>query len=87
MRAAEATLTCVVVVSACFREVIQPVLEREGAGYLQLVANSVQFGPDRTGGALPARRGACDVCGEECKRAVVRELRDGYATVVYIGDG
>jgi 2-hydroxy-3-keto-5-methylthiopentenyl-1-phosphate phosphatase len=87
VRAAEAAGDRVVVVSAGFREVIQPVLEREGVGHLELVANSVQFGPDRTQVRFLHGEGACDVCGEECKRAVVRELRDGYATVVYIGDG
>jgi 2-hydroxy-3-keto-5-methylthiopentenyl-1-phosphate phosphatase len=87
VRAAEAAGDRVVVVSAGFREVIQPVLEREGVGHLELVANSVQFGPERTEVRFLHGDGACDVCGEECKRAVVRELRDGYATVVYIGDG
>jgi 2-hydroxy-3-keto-5-methylthiopentenyl-1-phosphate phosphatase len=87
VRAAEAAGDRVVVVSAGFRSVIQPVLEREGVGHLELIANEVRFGPERTEVRFLHGDGPCDVCGEECKRTVVRELRDGFGTVVYIGDG
>jgi 2-hydroxy-3-keto-5-methylthiopentenyl-1-phosphate phosphatase len=87
VRAAEAAGDRVVVVSAGFRSVIQPVLEREGVGHLEVIANEVRFGPERTEVRFTHGDGVCGVCGEECKRSVVRELRGGYDTVVYIGDG
>jgi 2,3-diketo-5-methylthio-1-phosphopentane phosphatase len=87
VRAAEVAGDRVVVVSAGFREVIQPVLEREGVGQLEIVGNSVAFGRDRTEVRFLHGDGTCDVCGEECKRATVRDLRDGYGSVVYVGDG
>jgi 2-hydroxy-3-keto-5-methylthiopentenyl-1-phosphate phosphatase len=87
VRAAQAAGDRVVVISAGFRSVIQPVLDREGLGRLELIANDVHFGPSRTDVGFTYGDGACDVCGEECKRSVVRDLRDGHAAVVYIGDG
>ncbi|MDX6592987.1 MAG: 2-hydroxy-3-keto-5-methylthiopentenyl-phosphate phosphatase [Gaiellales bacterium] len=74
-----------VVVSSGFEAIIRPVLEREGVGGLQLVANQVRFSPERT--VVEFRHGeACDVCSQECKRSSVRDL-NGSGQVVMIGDG
>ena len=74
-----------VVVSSGFKSVIRPVLEREGVGHLELLAHDVRFGPD--GSEVMFRSSdACDECGEECKRPVVRSL-DGDRPTVYVGDG
>ena len=75
----------VVVVSSGFRDVISPVLAREGVGDLELYAHDVRFGPQ--GSTVTFRHGEpCSVCGEECKRSVVDGL--GHAgPVAYIGDG
>ena len=83
--AAEAEGHRVVVVSSGFKSVIRPVLEREGVGHLELLAHDVRFGAD--GSEVMFRSGeACDECGEECKRPVVRSL-DGDRPTVYVGDG
>ena len=83
--AAEAAGDRVVVVSSGFESVIRPILEREGLGRLELVAHDVRFTPE--GGIVDFRHGEpCPVCGEECKRSVVEERRDGRE-VVYVGDG
>jgi HAD superfamily phosphoserine phosphatase-like hydrolase len=74
-----------VIVSSGFEAIIRPVLEREGVGELELVANQVRFSPQRT--VVEFRHGeACDVCSEECKRSSVRDL-NGSGTVVMVGDG
>jgi 2,3-diketo-5-methylthio-1-phosphopentane phosphatase len=85
VRAAEAAGDRVVVVSSGFESVIRPILEREGLGRLEVVAHDVRFTPE--GGIVDFRHGeVCPVCGEECKRSVVDEMRDGHE-VAYIGDG
>jgi 2-hydroxy-3-keto-5-methylthiopentenyl-1-phosphate phosphatase len=74
-----------VVVSSGFESIIRPVLERAGVGGVEVVAHEVRFSPD--GSTVEFRHGQdCEVCGQECKRSVVREL-DGGGDVVYIGDG
>jgi 2,3-diketo-5-methylthio-1-phosphopentane phosphatase len=74
-----------VVLSSGFRELIAPVLEREGLGRLELVSNRID--PDPSGWRAYFRdESTCDVCGEPCKRAAV--LAEANATeTVYIGDG
>ncbi len=75
----------VVVVSSGFEVVIRPVLEAEGVGDIELVAHDVRFSPEGTDVRFrPAE--VCDVCGEECKRPVVRGL-GATGPVVYVGDG
>jgi 2-hydroxy-3-keto-5-methylthiopentenyl-1-phosphate phosphatase len=75
----------VVVISSGFRELIQPVLEREGAGDLELLSNSVD--PDPRGWRASFRdEASCAVCGEPCKRASVVAESDG-GEKVYVGDG
>ena len=75
----------VVVVSSGFEVVIRPVLEAAGVGDLELVAHDVRFSAQGTDVRFrPAE--TCDVCGEECKRPVVRGL-GAAGPVVYIGDG
>jgi 2-hydroxy-3-keto-5-methylthiopentenyl-1-phosphate phosphatase len=73
-----------VIVSSGFHELIEPILEREGVE-VELHANRVD--PDPTGWrVLWQYDESCDVCGESCKRSVVREFaRDDE--IVYIGDG
>jgi 2-hydroxy-3-keto-5-methylthiopentenyl-1-phosphate phosphatase len=70
------------IVSSGFRELIEPVLEREGVlDVVELRANSVE--PRRDGWRVRFRvDGLCPHCGEACKR---RDLPDGE--VVYAGDG
>ncbi len=74
-----------VVLSSGFRELIQPVLEREGLGEVELLANSIE--PDPEGWRASFRdEQSCPVCGEPCKRAaVVAESNGGER--VYVGDG
>ena len=75
----------VVVVSSGFRELIEPVLEREGLAHLPLVSNSVD--PDPQGWRVRFHdEDECGTCGEPCKRSTVTALADG-AEVVYVGDG
>lgn len=70
-----------VVVSSGFRELIEPVLEREGVA-LEVHANEVDARPD--GWRVRFRDDAqCDHCGEACKRSSLPV--DGE--VVFVGDG
>jgi 2-hydroxy-3-keto-5-methylthiopentenyl-1-phosphate phosphatase len=70
------------VVSSGFRELIEPVLEREGVlDAVELRANQVEALPE--GWRVHFRVAeTCEVCGEPCKRA---DLPAGE--VVYAGDG
>jgi 2-hydroxy-3-keto-5-methylthiopentenyl-1-phosphate phosphatase len=65
------------ILSSGFRELIEPVLEREGVR-LEVLANELR--PDWT----PRWRdeAQCTECGEACKRAAL-----GQGPVVYVGDG
>jgi 2-hydroxy-3-keto-5-methylthiopentenyl-1-phosphate phosphatase len=70
-----------VVVSSNFRQLIEPILEREGVE-LEVRANEVEWHPNGWRGTF--RNGdACGTCGEPCKRAELDV--DGH--VVYVGDG
>ena len=74
-----------VVVSSGFRELIEPVLEREGLAGLELRSNSVD--PDPSGWRVRfLDEAVCAVCGQECKRSTVAALANG-SEVVYVGDG
>ncbi len=74
-----------VVVSSGFESIIRPVLEQAGVHGVEVVAHEVRFSPG--GSTIEFRHGEdCEVCGQECKRSVVRELNGG-GDVVYIGDG
>jgi 2-hydroxy-3-keto-5-methylthiopentenyl-1-phosphate phosphatase len=74
----------VVIVSSGFHELIEPILEREGVD-VELHANRVDPRPE--GWRVLWQYGAsCDVCGESCKRSIVREFA-GEDEIVYIGDG
>ena len=74
-----------VVVSSGFRQLIEPVLEREGVGELELVSNEVD--PDPGGWRISFFDEAeCETCGEACKRLTVRSLVP-EGEVVYVGDG
>jgi len=69
------------ILSGGFRELIDPVLEREGIE-LEVVANRLDPQPD--GWRARFRPGeVCAVCGEQCKRSDLGGLED----VVYVGDG
>ena len=69
-----------VIVSGGFRELIEPVLAREGVE-LELLANSLETGAN---GWRPLWRDetVCATCGEPCKRGIL--AGDPY---VYVGDG
>lgn len=74
-----------VVVSSGFRQFIEPVLEREGIGGLELVSNEAE--PDPEGWRIRFfDESACDVCGEACKRLTVGAIAP-EGEVVYVGDG
>lgn len=74
-----------VIVSSGFRELIEPVLEREGLAGIELLSNSID--PDPRGWKVRFRVSeACEVCGQPCKRATAAALADGNE-LVYVGDG
>jgi 2-hydroxy-3-keto-5-methylthiopentenyl-1-phosphate phosphatase len=71
----------VVVLSSGFRELIEPVLRREGVD-VEIKANRVD--PDPSGWCVHWRdETICATCGQACKRAALPA--DGE--VVYVGDG
>lgn len=73
-----------VIVSSGFHELIEPILEREGVD-VELHANRVD--PDPAGWRVLWRyEEDCEVCGESCKRSVVREFA-ADDEIVYVGDG
>lgn len=74
-----------IVLSSGFRELIAPVLRRDGLDGLELLANAVE--PDPEGWRVQFRdEQSCAVCGEPCKRStVLAEAAEGFR--VYIGDG
>jgi HAD superfamily phosphoserine phosphatase-like hydrolase len=70
-----------VIVSSNFRQLIEPILEREGVD-LEVRANDVAWHPD--GWRASFRNGAaCGTCGEPCKRADLPTNGE----IVYVGDG
>jgi 2-hydroxy-3-keto-5-methylthiopentenyl-1-phosphate phosphatase len=69
------------IVSSNFRQLIEPILEREGVE-LEVRANNVEWEP--RGWRATFRNGdTCGTCGEPCKRADLPA--DGE--IVYVGDG
>jgi 2-hydroxy-3-keto-5-methylthiopentenyl-1-phosphate phosphatase len=74
-----------VIVSSGFRELIEPVLKREGLAGVELLSNTVDADPD--GWKVRFRVSeACAVCGQPCKRSTAAALADG-TELVYVGDG
>jgi 2-hydroxy-3-keto-5-methylthiopentenyl-1-phosphate phosphatase len=74
-----------VVVSSGFRQFIEPVLDREGVGGVELVANEAE--PDPAGWRIRFfDESECETCGEACKRLTVRSVAP-EGEVVYVGDG
>ncbi len=69
-----------IVVSSGFRELIEPILAREGLE-VELVANRIEAHPDGWRIAF-LERPRCEHCGEACKRSLL-PARD----VVFVGDG
>ena len=69
------------IVSAGFRELIEPVLEREGVA-VTVVANRLEPGPEGWR-AVFLEREACDECGEPCKRVALADA----GSFAYVGDG
>jgi 2-hydroxy-3-keto-5-methylthiopentenyl-1-phosphate phosphatase len=75
----------VVIVSSGFRELIEPVLDREGLGELEVLSNTVD--PDPDGWKVQFRVSEpCEVCGQPCKRSTAAALANG-TELVYVGDG
>ena len=73
-----------VIVSSNFRQLIEPILAREGVE-LEVRANDVEWEP--RGWRATFRNGeVCGTCGEPCKRADVTSA-DANGGVVYVGDG
>ncbi len=89
--AAEQAEARVMLLSSGFREIIEPMLERDGLrDRVQLVANSIEFGG--RGGHITWRElPTCDLCDEPCKRHDVARLRQAHApdgqVVAFVGDG
>lgn len=89
--AADAQGAHVVLLSSGFRQVIEPMLAREGlAGRIDLLANDIEL--DEDGGRIAWRElPTCELCGEPCKRHDVARLRREHAadgeTVAFVGDG
>jgi 2-hydroxy-3-keto-5-methylthiopentenyl-1-phosphate phosphatase len=74
-----------VIVSSGFRELIEPVLEREGIAGVEVLSNTVD--PDPEGWKVQFRVSEpCEVCGQPCKRSTAAALADG-TELVYVGDG
>jgi 2-hydroxy-3-keto-5-methylthiopentenyl-1-phosphate phosphatase len=80
-----------ILLSSGFREIIEPMLDREGLlDRVELVCNNVDL---RVGGSTVTWRELpmCELCGEQCKRHDVAQLRAEHAadgaTVVFVGDG
>jgi 2-hydroxy-3-keto-5-methylthiopentenyl-1-phosphate phosphatase len=74
-----------VIVSSGFRELIEPILEREGLADVELLSNTVD--PDPEGWNVGFRVSeTCEVCGQPCKRSTAAALADG-TELVYVGDG
>jgi HAD superfamily phosphoserine phosphatase-like hydrolase len=70
-----------VIVSSGFKQLIEPVLRREGLEGVPLVSNEVEPGPD--GWRVRFRdEDECGTCGEPCKRATVEGLADGGEVVL-----
>jgi 2-hydroxy-3-keto-5-methylthiopentenyl-1-phosphate phosphatase len=73
------------IVSSGFRELIEPVLAREGLDGVELLSNTVD--PDPGGWRVQFRVSEpCEVCGQPCKRSTAAALADG-SELVYVGDG
>jgi 2-hydroxy-3-keto-5-methylthiopentenyl-1-phosphate phosphatase len=70
------------IVSSNFRQLIEPILEREGVE-LEVRANEVEWHPDGWRATFPTGE-TCGTCGEPCKRAA---LPDRNGAVAYVGDG
>jgi 2-hydroxy-3-keto-5-methylthiopentenyl-1-phosphate phosphatase len=69
------------IVSSNFRQLIEPILEREGVE-LEVRANEVEWHPE--GWRATFRNGeVCGTCGEPCKRADL----PANGEIVYVGDG
>jgi len=73
------------IVSSGLRELIEPLLAREGLSRLPLISNSLVGDPPPWVVAVRPEQ-PCEVCGEACKRRTVGELAAG-SPVVYVGDG
>jgi 2-hydroxy-3-keto-5-methylthiopentenyl-1-phosphate phosphatase len=74
-----------VIVSSGFRELIEPVLEREGIAGVEVLSNTVN--PDPEGWKVQFRVSeVCEVCGQPCKRSTAAAVADG-TELVYVGDG
>jgi 2-hydroxy-3-keto-5-methylthiopentenyl-1-phosphate phosphatase len=69
------------ILSSGFRELIEPVLEREGVD-VEVLANRLDPRPEGWRSIFRSRA-VCDVCGQQCKRADVA----GLGPFVYVGDG
>jgi 2,3-diketo-5-methylthio-1-phosphopentane phosphatase len=74
-----------VVVSSGVRELIEPLLAREGLLDLEVIANQLSDDGSRWRVVFHDEH-VCDVCGEPCKRRTVQRLA-GTDEVVYVGDG
>lgn len=70
-----------VIVSAGFRELILPILEREGV-QAEVIANSLEADPSGWRSTF-LDRDACEACGEPCKRVALA----GAGPFTYVGDG
>jgi HAD superfamily phosphoserine phosphatase-like hydrolase len=70
------------IVSSNFRQLIEPILEREGV-QLEVRANEVEWHPEGWRATFTTGE-TCGTCGEPCKRAAL-PARNGL--IAYVGDG
>lgn len=75
-----------VVFSAGFRSIIEPVLATQGLSHLAVVSNDAEFTHEGCTISWGLPGPPCERCGRTCKRHAVGERRRGRS-VVYIGDG
>jgi 2,3-diketo-5-methylthio-1-phosphopentane phosphatase len=73
------------IVSSGVRELIEPLLAREGLSHLALTANSLVGDPPPWVVAFKSET-PCAICGEVCKRRTATQLAAG-SPIVYVGDG
>jgi 2-hydroxy-3-keto-5-methylthiopentenyl-1-phosphate phosphatase len=74
----------VIVISSGVRELIEPLLEREGLAGLEVIANELEG--DEGWRVVFRETQLCAVCHEPCKRAAFLDAVGGDASV-YVGDG
>ncbi len=77
----------VVIVSDGFDIYIKEILQKEGIKGIEFYANIVEFKGDKIEIKFPYRSEECEECGTCKKEILLKKKNEGYAPVIYIGDG